>query len=156
MASTADELEQEIADWTTDLFANQRKYARSLALELFRRVVIRTPVGNRELWAENKDRLSRGLPAVPRGYVGGRARANWICTYGSASATSVDRTDAGGAGTIGNIIAAVNGWSPENDAIFLANNLPYIQRLERGWSKQAPSGMVAVAMAEVNILKDSL
>lgn len=32
---------------------------------------------------------------------------------------------------------------------FIANNLPYIVPLENGHSKQAPSGMVAVSLAEM-------
>lgn len=31
---------------------------------------------------------------------------------------------------------------PVGGIVFLTNNLPYAQRLENGWSKQAPSGMV--------------
>lgn len=40
------------------------------------------------------------------------------------------------------------GWRLGSAAIFLTNNLPYIERLERGWSKQAPTGMVALTVAE--------
>ena len=31
---------------------------------------------------------------------------------------------------------------------YLVNNLPYIRRLEQGWSQQAPAGMVAVTVSE--------
>ena len=34
--------------------------------------------------------------------------------------------------------------------ITLTNNLPYIERLENGWSKQAPVGMVKVAYSLLN------
>lgn len=33
--------------------------------------------------------------------------------------------------------------------IYIANGLPYILRLENGWSKQAPAGMVAITLAEL-------
>ncbi len=34
------------------------------------------------------------------------------------------------------------------DVIYLANSLPYIRRLEYGWSKQAPAGMVRGTVGE--------
>jgi hypothetical protein len=37
------------------------------------------------------------------------------------------------------------------DTIWISNNLPYIVKLEEGHSKQAPAGMVAVSIAEVNV-----
>lgn len=33
------------------------------------------------------------------------------------------------------------------DQLFLTNSLPYARRLEFGWSKQAPAGMVRVSVA---------
>ena len=35
------------------------------------------------------------------------------------------------------------------------NNLPYAQRLEDGWSKQAPSGMVGLAVREFRSIVES-
>jgi len=45
--------------------------------------------------------------------------------------------------------------------IFIVNGLPYINRLENGWSQQAPNGMVAITLAELparagDILKTQL
>ncbi|MCK5132697.1 MAG: HK97 gp10 family phage protein [Candidatus Sabulitectum sp.] len=34
------------------------------------------------------------------------------------------------------------------DTFFLTNKLPYIRRLEYGWSQQAPAGMVRITVAE--------
>jgi hypothetical protein len=34
------------------------------------------------------------------------------------------------------------------DTIYLTNNLPYIRRLEEGYSQQAPAGMVALTVQE--------
>ena len=36
------------------------------------------------------------------------------------------------------------------DAIYITNNLPYAQVLENGHSQQAPTGMLAITVAEFN------
>tara|TARA_R110000764_G_C10736646_1_gene350207 strand:- start:50 stop:451 length:402 start_codon:yes stop_codon:yes gene_type:complete len=33
--------------------------------------------------------------------------------------------------------------------VYIQNNLPYAMRLENGWSKQAPTGMVAITVNEL-------
>lgn len=38
---------------------------------------------------------------------------------------------------------------PSNPVAILSNNIEYIQALERGHSKQAPNGFVAVSIAEI-------
>ena len=38
--------------------------------------------------------------------------------------------------------------------IYLVNNLPYAVRLEYGWSKQAPAGMVRITAAEFQSIVD--
>jgi hypothetical protein len=48
---------------------------------------------------------------------------------------------------MGQISGKVSG-ADAGDIVFLVNNLPYGPRLERGWSKQAPSGMVGITVAE--------
>lgn len=37
---------------------------------------------------------------------------------------------------------------PVGDVVYLTNSLPYAQRLEHGWSKQAPRGMVRLSAIE--------
>ncbi len=39
----------------------------------------------------------------------------------------------------------VAGWKP-GQTIWILNSLPYAKRLEYGWSKQAPGGMVRLAV----------
>ena len=74
----------------------------------------------------------------------GRARGNWFTTIGNPSGA----VDAGGSAgkAIGQLNAAV-AQLKLGDTIWMANNLPYINRLENGWSKQAPAGMVAINVA---------
>jgi len=42
------------------------------------------------------------------------------------------------------------------DTIWISNNLPYITALEDGHSKQAPAGMVALSIVEVQAKMDAL
>ena len=72
----------------------------------------------------------------------GRARGNWIPTVNnpsSAQLTTDDKTGAMALSKIGAVTMAAPG-----SVYYLVNNLPYIQRLEYGWSKQAPVGMVRI------------
>ena len=39
----------------------------------------------------------------------------------------------------------VDGWKP-GQTIFITNSLPYAMRLEHGYSKQAPAGMVKLTV----------
>ena len=85
------------------------KTVRMVTLELFGSVIRATPVDT------------------------GRARGNWQTTTGSAASGELDNRsessalselqhNAGGLGTV----------------TYLSNNLPYIKRLEEGWSTQSP------------------
>jgi hypothetical protein len=99
--------------------------ARKVALELFRRVILKTPVDK------------------------GRARANWQASLGSPATGTVDAADKtkSGGPTFRTVVAASSGFEV-GDTIYLANNLPYIRRLEEGYSQQAPAGMVALTVQE--------
>ena len=99
---------------------------RAIALEVFRRVILKTPVDT------------------------GRARGNWQCTISVPASSVADVEDKGGGKAIAQAADEVMGWEPEKVVIFLTNNLPYIHRLEDGYSQQAPAGMVAVTLAELD------
>jgi len=82
----------------------------------------------------------------------GRARANWFTSIGSASTDSVPYTggkDAAGGASINRSMADVA--KATGQVFYLSNNLPYIYRLEfEGWSKQAPRGMVRIAIDNIS------
>lgn len=73
----------------------------------------------------------------------GRFRGNWQTT-GVTPATGliagVDPTGNKAVNSAATFITNAPGW----DTFTLTNNLPYAERLEYGWSKQAPSGIVRV------------
>jgi hypothetical protein len=107
---------------------------RKVALELFRRVIYKTPVDS------------------------GRARANWQVTIGAQASGTVEFDDTNGGATMSRATAASAGFKA-GDTIYLTNNLPYIRKLEEGgypdgpktvggFSTQAPAGMVALTVQE--------
>jgi hypothetical protein len=93
---------------------------RKVTLDLFRKVVLRSPVDT------------------------GRFRANWNVSYGTPDVT----VTASKIKSRGDAEAAKALTLPVGGVTWLANGLPYSERLEYGWSKQAPGGMVRLATAE--------
>ena len=68
----------------------------------------------------------------------GRAKGNWQTTVGSPATGIIDRIGENGA-----IAELVQNAGGAGSVTYIANNLPYIYRLELGWSKQrAPYAMV--------------
>jgi len=103
------------------------KKLRKLYIKIYRNIILGTPVDT------------------------GRARANWFLTTGTPSetVTDSDRT------------SLIKGLKPMpaivlDEKVYITNNLPYIQKLEYGHSKQAPDGWVRAelmrAQAEVKKL----
>lgn len=72
----------------------------------------------------------------------GRFKGNFQAGVGSPN---LDTSSAPGSNAKGRTQAVLQGWKP-GQTIFLTNNMAYAQRLENGWSKQAPSGMVRLSV----------
>lgn len=103
-------------------------------------VIQRSPVGQPEIW-ESK--------SAPPGYVGGRFKGNWQVTHGKPADGVVPLVDPSGAAVLQAGTVALASAPVEAREIWLTNNLPYSERLEDGWSKQAPLGIVARTMADI-------
>lgn len=101
---------------------------RGIVIELFSSVIMGTPVDT------------------------GRARGNWQTSVGSPSNGVLDREGAAAA------LAELESTTVKmGSVVWLANNLPYIARLEyEHWSAQAPNGMVRKNMARVNRIVDDV
>ena len=97
---------------------------KAITIELFNSVILDTPVDT------------------------GRARGNWQCSGGSPMLNSVEREDPTGSQATSEVVSKVES-SFGDGSMFLSNNLPYIQRLEFGHSKQAPAGMVRKNIARI-------
>ena len=94
--------------------------ARKVMLDLFSRVIMKSPVDT------------------------GRFRANWNVGYGSPDTATTESTDSALGKVTKEIVSAELGGK-----IYLSNSLPYSLRLERGWSGQAPAGMVRLSLVEI-------
>lgn len=107
---------------------------------------------------EALDRIKRKTPVDT-----GHAQNNWIVTIGGPDTT--DKTSAApiGGATSPDVFASANAAIlasyPDDGTfpvIYLQNNLPYILALEYGHSAQAPAGMVAMTVAELDALMQGI
>lgn len=80
----------------------------------------------------------------------GRFRANWNVSFGSFNPATTEETDPSGSQAKGRVYQALAKYKLEDQSVFLGNSLPYAERLENGWSKQAPAGMVRLSILEAN------
>lgn len=81
----------------------------------------------------------------------GRFRGNWQTTGATPATGLIAGVDLTGGKAINSSATFINN-APNWYQFTLTNNLPYAQRLEYGWSKQAPVGMVRVNIARFNTL----
>lgn len=102
---------------------------RKVALDVGSRVVLRSPVDT------------------------GRFRANWQYGVGQINTATLEAVDKSGQSSIGRIAAGA-ATARLGEVIYVSNSLPYALRLENGWSKQAPAGMVALTVAEFQAAVD--
>lgn len=138
-----------IEDWISrEVPQRAAELQREIVAQVFTAIVQATPVGNATRWKNNVARASKGLPPLPKGYVGGQARRNWQITIDSPARTPLGGTDPSGSVATGEGFRVIAGITrPER--VWIANPLPYMEPLENGYSRQAPQGMVAQAIAAV-------
>jgi hypothetical protein len=76
----------------------------------------------------------------------GRFRGNWQFGKDAIPSGTVPTTDASGALANQQALRALT--APVGGIVYFANNLPYARRLEDGYSRQAPQGMVRLSVIE--------
>ena len=101
---------------------------RTLALDIDRRVVLATPVRD------------------------GGAKRNWLASVGTPNNSVIDVGDGipraqAEQAAIDQGSVAINGAN-DYATIYVQNNLPYIVRLNEGWSEQAGSGYIDQIITE--------
>ena len=140
----------DLTDWCRNLTPRKiEQVIKKIAFELDASVVRMSPVGNPDLWVTLKNGQYADYVSVhgyPDDYTGGRFRANWqvgINTKPTGETGEIDQTVAA---TLGKGLAVLGGYRM-GDTIYILNNVPYAERLENGWSTQAPVGMVGVTVA---------
>lgn len=82
----------------------------------------------------------------------GRFRGAWVVSNNTADRSEPDTPDKSeGQANISYTRARVLIESlKQGDVVYISNNLDYALMLEYGWSKQAPAGMVAVSLNEID------
>ena len=127
----------DLAKFAEKAGANADELVGGVVVRLAQAVDRRSPVGDATYWQS----------PPPKGYVGGRFRGNWQLGIGSLPSGTLARPDPTGSATVGRIIAAIPD-DASGRVYYLANNLPYAQRIEHGWSRQAPTGVVGLTVTE--------
>ena len=104
-------------------------------------VILDTPVGNPDLWES----------PPPKNYVGGRARGNWQSTIDTIPSEEMALSeDPSGEGRSRQEDAEVIADRIDpGDVSYITNNVPYIERLNDGWSTQAPAAFVQANIQRV-------
>jgi len=128
--------ESELKKFAEKTDARLNLAVRKIVFDVSSRLVLRSPVGDAKYWISK-----------PPGYVGGRFRGNWQYGLDNINSTVTDTVDSGGGATVGKIQAAVAAKAAGH-IHYITNSLPYAIRLEDGWSKQAPKGMVKLTKEE--------
>ena len=102
-----------------------KKFHQQVIAELFRRIVLRTPVDT------------------------GRARGNWQIELGGPAQGTLEVVDKSGDGTVLKEIAKLQDIPPFS-LVHISNNLQYISYLEHDKrSPQHPEGMVEISLTEM-------
>jgi len=114
-------------DWTTatlEFAEYPEKVVRGTLFGLTNRIVKRSPVDT------------------------GRFRNNWNASVSGVNYSTTSSIDRSGGQAINKAKGVIDGLKI-GATFYLSNNLPYAKRLEYGWSKQAPSGMIRLSVAEL-------
>lgn len=96
------------------------KIVRLIALDLYSRITLRTPVDT------------------------GRARAGWALSVNAPS----NWVPPEGLGGVQPVQSDISGFNLDQ-VIYIVNNVSYVVYLENGSSDQAPAGMVRISLAEI-------
>jgi hypothetical protein len=101
-------------------------------------VIHMSPVGDASYWQS----------PPPKGYSGGRFRGNWDYGFRSPPSGTFNVIDKTGDLSMSRITLKMPEGKLAGSIHWIANNLPYARRLEDGWSRQAPQGMVGITVLQ--------
>jgi len=119
-------------DIAKDVDRNASRIVRKVALAVDATVVLATPVDT------------------------GRARANWQVGLDQPVTGWEEKYSPSGRESIDAARQQIDRYTSQNTSLNITNNLPYIGKLNDGYSAQAPSGFVEQAvMIGVDALKDA-
>ncbi len=147
-------LEADLAKFAEVMDVAPRIVTRRIVVDLHRRVSKRTPVDTgraRASWDVKQGTPSDYQPPITVGSVAGKGKTK----LGKGITSSSLGSGALSGGKIKNIDEAVAGITGDSP-VFITTSLDYVKYLEDGSSKQAPSGMVRISLAEIEIEIESI
>lgn len=97
---------------------------------------------SRELAENIHDQLDMTTPVDT-----GLAVSNWIFSTRERDDVVGDKENVESSAGTDSVIDVIPDWDPFKGELFLINNVPYIRRLNEGYSPQAPPGFVEDAVA---------
>lgn len=100
-------------------------FSKKVAGELLQKVIVATPVDT------------------------GQARGNWRVNVSSVDTSTTESTDRSGQGAISKGIATIQAGGGLGKVVYISNSLRYIERLNNGWSMQAPANFVQLSFQSV-------
>lgn len=131
--SDANAFRRRMEDFHGEVLKRGKQLQMRVMGEVFAAVVAATPVGNKSRWKRNLGKSPDKWQ--PKNYVGGTARKGWQIKVGGIKSTR---------GPVGAIETVVPGQFAS-----VVNAVPYMERLNNGWSRQAPAGFIDQAIAMV-------
>lgn len=121
--------QKDLKKFSINLGDVSEKVFRGTSIDISTKVITRTPVDT------------------------GRARGNWFPSFDEPSEQTTTNVSKTGLDSITRATQKVR-TSRLGQSFYLTNNLPYIERLENGYSDQAPNGMVERTLVEFQRIVD--
>lgn len=114
-----------------------QKTINATMLQMYKKIIDRTPVGNPMLWK---------YPA-PADYIPGTLKKSWQIDFNGQQRNTKGQFQNSNQ-TVSNygLVFSLNTTKKQTAIIY--NPQPYAQRVETGWSSQAPAGMMRITIAE--------
>ena len=130
-------LSADIASWIADTQDKADAIVVDTLGQMAQSLVDLTPAGDPAEWKHKWE--------APKGYTGGRLKANWQFGIRQRPGGVTGSVDPDGSATVadlqGQIADTVLG-----DTCYFVNNAPYALIVEYGWSKQTPAGMARLTI----------
>lgn len=142
------QFEKDMVDWVEESKQAIQDQTKMILVEIATRLVNRSPIGNPALWKKQP-------PWIPKNYLPGTFKNNWVLGVDVEADDIFVSQDTSGAKSITRIALAIPRWAAGHYYYF-SNNLPYAQRIEDGWSQQAPAGVVARTEQEYSDIVDEV
>jgi len=135
--ATARQFRLELDQFARAIDGQAVDFQKRLVAELFTAINLANPVGNPSRWKKPR-----------KSYVGGQSRRNWRIAIDLPDRTERSGVDPSGARSQSEAFAVLASLRrPAN--VWISNPLAYMDRLENGWSRQAPNGIVKTSVQAI-------